>query len=50
MLKVGYDGFTREYPLPDKDKAVYDEGNGMACPTDAEVELKGNYGTGAREK
>jgi ABC-type branched-subunit amino acid transport system substrate-binding protein len=50
ILKVSYDGFTRQYPLPDKDKAVYDEGNGMACPTDAHVTLKGDYGTGAKEK
>jgi ABC-type branched-subunit amino acid transport system substrate-binding protein len=50
MMKVSYDGFTREYPLPEEDKDVYDAGDGMACPPDAEVELKGDYGTGAREK
>ena len=50
MMKVSYDGFTREYPLSDKDKAVFDEGDGMACPTDANVTLTGDYGTGAREK
>lgn len=50
MLKVTYDGFTRQYPLPDKDKDVYDAGDGMACPPDANVTLTGNYGTGAREK
>lgn len=50
MMKVSYDGFTREYPLADADKAVYDAGDGMACPTDANVTLTGDYGTGAREK
>jgi ABC-type branched-subunit amino acid transport system substrate-binding protein len=49
-MKVSYEGFTRQYPLPDADKAVYDAGNGMACPTDATVQLTGNYGTGAKEK
>lgn len=50
MMKASYDGFTRAYPLPDEDKSVYDEGDGMACPTDAEVTLTGNYGSGAKEK
>jgi ABC-type branched-subunit amino acid transport system substrate-binding protein len=49
MMKVSYDGFTREYPLPEQDKDVYEAGEGMACPTDAMVTLKGDYGTGARE-
>ena len=50
MLEVSYEGFTRRYPLPDADKEVYEAGNGMACPKDAEVTLTGDYGTGAKEK
>jgi hypothetical protein len=26
-------GFSRYFPLPDKDKAIYDKGNGWSCPT-----------------
>ena len=50
MMKVSYEGFTREYPIEDADKDVYEAGNGMACPTDANITLTGDYGTGAREK
>jgi hypothetical protein len=50
MMEVSYEGFTRRYPLPDEDREVYEDGNGMACPTDAAVTLTGSYGTGAREK
>ncbi len=34
IMKVQGEGFVREYPLPDKDKAVYDNptAKGMACP------------------
>ena len=50
MLKVTYEGFDRVYPLPEEDKDVYEAGDGMACPPDAHVTLKGDYGTGAKEK
>lgn len=50
MMKVSYEGFTREYPLEDEDSEIYEAGNGMACPTDANITLTGSYGTGAREK
>ena len=50
MMKVSYEGFSREYPLEDEDSEVYEAGNGMACPTDANITLTGSYGTGAREK
>lgn len=50
MMKVSYEGFTREYPLADADAEIYEAGNGMACPTDATVTLTGSYGTGARER
>ena len=54
MMKVASDldppTFVRAYPLPDKDKAVYDKGKGLACPENSIVKLKGNYGTGAKEK
>lgn len=50
MMKVDGAGFKRAYPLPDKDKAVYDAGNGWACPADGVAQLKGDYGKGAKEK
>ncbi len=43
-------GFERVYPLPDRDRDVYDKGRGMACPEDGAVQLTGNYGAGAKEK
>lgn len=43
-------GFTRAYPLPDKDKDAYDKGKGMACPENATFQLKGDYGQGAKKK
>lgn len=50
MMKVEGSGFKRAFPLPDKDKAIYDKGNGWSCPEDGRVDLKGDYGTGAKEK
>jgi ABC-type branched-subunit amino acid transport system substrate-binding protein len=52
MMKVDDGKFVRAYPLPDKDAAVYnnDDLKGMACPKDSVVELKGDYGHGAKAK
>jgi len=52
MMKVEDGKFVRAYPLPDKDAAVYNNDNlkGLACPKDATVELKGDYGQGAKAK
>lgn len=47
MMQVTYEGFVRAYPLPDQDREVYEAGDGMACPTDALVELEGDFGGGA---
>lgn len=51
LMVVEGDGFARRYPLPDEDAAVYDDGNGFACPPPSEglVELTGDYGEGATE-
>ena len=43
-------GFSRYFPLPDKDKAIYDKGNGWSCPDNATVQLKADYGQGAKAK
>lgn len=32
VMEVKDGGFARRYPLPDADKAVYDEGKGWSCP------------------
>jgi ABC-type branched-subunit amino acid transport system substrate-binding protein len=52
VMKVENGGFTRAYPLPDKDKAIYDAGNGRSCPSREEglATLTGDYGQGAKKK
>lgn len=48
VMQVQDGAFVRRYPLPDADAEVYRAGNGFACPGDAMVELRGDYGKGAR--
>ncbi len=52
VMRVADGGFVREYPLPDEDAEVYEEGNGFACPPPSEglVDLVGDYGAGATVK
>lgn len=52
VMKVQDGKFVREYPLPDRDKAVYDAGKGRACPPPEEAlaQLTGDYGQGAKKK
>ncbi len=52
MMEIRGGKYVRRFPLEDKDAEAYKTGNGMWCPPYDEVmvELKGNYGTGARKK
>lgn len=52
IMEVADGGFVRNYPSPDEDAEVYDEGNGFACPPleESTAILTGDYGTGAKAK
>jgi ABC-type branched-subunit amino acid transport system substrate-binding protein len=43
-------GFKRYFPLPDKNKEIYDKGKGWSCPDDATIPLKSDFGQGAKAK
>jgi ABC-type branched-subunit amino acid transport system substrate-binding protein len=48
VMKVEDGGFVREYPKEDQDPDVYRDGNGFDCSPENIVELRGNYGVGAK--
>jgi ABC-type branched-subunit amino acid transport system substrate-binding protein len=50
ILRVEDGGFVRQYPLPDRDAEVYEQGKGFDCDPDNVVALAGSYGAGAKAK